>query len=183
MNLGSIGSAEFYAIATTLDTKAGTGKNKNLSMRRTSSFLADRHTNIIAKRKSDCKVLQVNEKEVFMRLLTVKQYATHINAAESTIRQMCADGKLPAVKIGRGYRIDMYQADDYFKTQIENRPMKKATTKVAGKTRAKTKGANFLAALNEMKRALKGGKSNESICNRSIGNAGYGGAGLATSAS
>lgn len=87
-----------------------------------------------------------------MRLMTVKQYSEHINVSASTIRQMCADGILPATKIGRGYRIDMHQADEYFRLKIENRKVKKVEPKRA---KTKVKNADFLAKLDEIKRNLK----------------------------
>lgn len=40
-----------------------------------------------------------------MKMVTVKQYALKMASSESQIRQMCADGIIPSVKIGKGYKV------------------------------------------------------------------------------
>ena len=39
------------------------------------------------------------------KLLTVREVADILRLEEFTVREMCRDGRIPAVKIGRAYRI------------------------------------------------------------------------------
>jgi excisionase family DNA binding protein len=56
-----------------------------------------------------------------MVMMTVNNYAKRMAASASQIRQMCADGILPSVKIGKGYKIDVERADLYFSMKIDER--------------------------------------------------------------
>lgn len=48
-------------------------------------------------------------------MLTVKEYAACVNLPVSTVRQLCAEAKLPSVKVGKAYRILKEDADEYFR--------------------------------------------------------------------
>jgi len=44
-------------------------------------------------------------------VLTVEETANYLKVSEVTIRRWCADGKLPAFKIGREWRINKSELD------------------------------------------------------------------------
>lgn len=56
-----------------------------------------------------------------MEMMGVKDYAKKMASSESQIRQMCADGILPSIKIGKAYKIDVARADEYFTRCIDER--------------------------------------------------------------
>lgn len=56
-----------------------------------------------------------------MLMATVKEYAAKMASSESQIRAMCAKGIIPSVKIGKGYKIDVEKADEYFRERIDER--------------------------------------------------------------
>lgn len=56
-----------------------------------------------------------------MQMMSVKEYAEKMASSTSYIRQMCAEGILPSVKIGKSYKIDVARADAYFRQQIDDR--------------------------------------------------------------
>lgn len=94
-----------------------------------------------------------------MRMVTVKQYAEKMASSVSYIRQMCAEGILPSVKIGKSYKIDVDRADEYFRKQIDERMAKPKKPVIKVKL---TKSTDFLARLHEMKGAI--GREQEQVC-------------------
>ena len=84
--------------------------------------------------------------------MSVKEYAERVAAKASTIRDMCRRAKLPAVKIGTAYRINVKRADAMLEAQIDQRVAAfapKVTPKVC--IRGKSAGGNYLAQLREMR--------------------------------
>lgn len=77
-----------------------------------------------------------------MRLMTVAEYAKYLGASVNTVRNMCTYGKLPAVKIGKSWRIDADKADMMFQDKAEENflPYNKE---------------RFLARINQKIRGLK----------------------------
>ena len=59
-----------------------------------------------------------------MVMMTVNEYAKRMASSASQIRQMCADGIIPSVKIGKGYKIDVERAESA-KKRAEERLQKK----------------------------------------------------------
>ena len=101
-----------------------------------------------------------------MRMVTVKQYAAKMASSESQIRQMCADGIIPSVKIGKGYKIDEERADLYFAMEIDkrlNEQRKKDDRKIIRANKKKS-SSTFITRIDELIR--KGIKKNEqdSVC-------------------
>ena len=89
-----------------------------------------------------------------MRMMTVKAYAEKMASSASQIRQMCADGILPAVKVGKGYKIDVERADLYFARKIDERlseARKKDDRKIIRANKRKSE-STFLAKLDELKK-------------------------------
>ena len=83
-----------------------------------------------------------------MVMMTVKDYAQRMASSVSYIRQMCAEGILPSIKIGKAYKIDVEKADEYFRKRIDER-MAKPKKKVVRVQKA-TKNTDFVNKLKEM---------------------------------
>ena len=95
-----------------------------------------------------------------MVMMTVKDYAQRMASSVSYIRQMCADGILPSVKIGKAYKIDVEKADEYFRKRINER-MAKPKKKVVRVQKA-TKNTDFVNKLKEMRANIK--YEQEQVC-------------------
>ena len=95
-----------------------------------------------------------------MVMMTVKDYAQRMASSVSYIRQMCADGILPSVKIGKAYKIDVEKADEYFRKRIDER-MAKPKKKVVRVQKA-TKNTDFVNKLKEMRANIK--YEQEQVC-------------------
>jgi len=52
-------------------------------------------------------------------VLTVEETANYLKVSEVTIRRWCADGKLPAFKIGREWRINKSELDKMVQSNVE----------------------------------------------------------------
>ena len=89
-----------------------------------------------------------------MVMMTVKEYADKMASSASYIRQMCAEGIIPSVKIGKAYKIDVEKADEYFRKRIEERMTEKPKKQVV-KVAKPTKGADFVKKLKEMRANIK----------------------------
>ena len=96
-----------------------------------------------------------------MQMMGVKEYAEKMSASASQIRQMCADGIIPSVKIGKGYKIDVERADEYFRKQIEERLTAKPAKKVVRVTKP-TKASDFVNKLKQIRSELK--YEQEQVC-------------------
>ena len=96
-----------------------------------------------------------------MVMMTVNEYAKRMASSESQIRQMCADGIIPSVKIGKGYKIDVERADEYFRKQIEERLIAKPAKKVVRVTKT-TKSSDFVNKLKQIRSELK--YEQEQVC-------------------
>ena len=94
-----------------------------------------------------------------MVMMSVKEYAEKMASSVSYIRQMCAEGILPSVKIGKSYKIDVDRADEYFRKQIDERKAKPKKPVIKVKL---TKSTDFLERLHEMKGAI--GREQEQVC-------------------
>lgn len=79
--------------------------------------------------------------------LTVKEYAEHVSASERTISAMCRTGKLPAVKIGVGWRINLQLADEQLARKAEEN-LKSCQAKKTNKS------FDFLAAIQKCKKVV-----------------------------
>ena len=55
------------------------------------------------------------------RLLSVDEVASYLKIPKSTLYKMCSDREIPCAKIGKHWRFDKRQIDDWFieKTQSE----------------------------------------------------------------
>ena len=95
-----------------------------------------------------------------MVMMTVKDYAQRMASSVSYIRQMCADGIIPSVKIGKSYKIDVERADEYFRQRIDERLAK--PKKQVVRVPKLTKGSDFVAKLKEMQKGLK--YEQEQVC-------------------
>ncbi len=49
-------------------------------------------------------------------LLTVSEVAQSLRISETTVREMCKRGELPAVRVGKHYRIKQADLDAYLQT-------------------------------------------------------------------
>ena len=96
-----------------------------------------------------------------MVMMTVNEYAKRMASSASQIRQMCADGVIPSVKIGKGYKIDVERADEYFRKQIEERLTAKPAKKVVRVTKP-TKASDFVNKLKQIRSELK--YEQEQVC-------------------
>ena len=92
--------------------------------------------------------------------MTVKDYAQRMASSVSYIRQMCAEGILPSIKIGKAYKIDVEKADEYFRKRIDER-MAKPKKKVVRVQKA-TKNTDFVNKLKEMRANIK--YEQEQVC-------------------
>lgn len=84
-------------------------------------------------------------------MMSVKDYAKKMGAAESTIRKMCSPGGLlyaVSDKIGVGYKIDVEAADAIFRERME----RKQPAEVRVQRR---KNKSFLAEIEARKQALR----------------------------
>ena len=90
-----------------------------------------------------------------MVMMTVKEYAEKMASSVSYIRQMCAEGVIPSVKIGKAYKIDVELADEYFRKRIEERMTTEKPKKQVVKVVKPTKGADFVKKLKEMRENIK----------------------------
>ena len=91
-----------------------------------------------------------------MQMMGVKEYANKMSASASQIRQMCADGILPSVKIGKGYKIDVERADLYFARKIDERlseARKRDDRKIIRNNKRKSE-STFLASLDALKKKI-----------------------------
>lgn len=95
-----------------------------------------------------------------MVMMTVKDYAQRMASSVSYIRQMCAEGILPSIKIGKAYKIDVEKADEYFRKRIDER-MAKPKKKVVRVQKA-TKNTDFVNKLKEMRANIK--YEQEQVC-------------------
>lgn len=78
---------------------------------------------------------------------TVQDYAKRISASVKTVREMCKSGKLPAVKIGVGWRINLQLADE----QLARKAEENLRSCRAKKT---NKSFDFLAAIQKCKEVV-----------------------------
>lgn len=101
-----------------------------------------------------------------MQMMSVKQYASKMASSESQIRQMCADGIIPSVKIGKGYKIDVDRADEYFAREINKRmaeAKRKDERKVMRVPKTK-KSSSFLGKLDELLKGVGENVKQNRIC-------------------
>lgn len=93
-----------------------------------------------------------------MQMMSVKQYAEKMASSASQIRQMCANGILPSVKIGKSYKIDVARADEFFRQQIDARLAEgKRKQELRCFAERKPSKSNFLEQLEAMKQRMKKG--------------------------
>ena len=87
--------------------------------------------------------------------MTVKDYASRLSASISTVRDMCRNGKLPAIKIGTGWRINVFMADKVLADNIAER-MKPKPREVIAKHRQKyaTSDNSYREQLRVMQRRV-----------------------------
>ena len=97
-----------------------------------------------------------------MQMMGVKEYAEKMSASASQIRQMCADGILPSVKIGKGYKIDVERADEYFNKAIESRLTATKPAKKAVRVTKTAKASDFVNKLKQIRSELK--YEQEQVC-------------------
>ena len=87
---------------------------------------------------------------------SVKTFSARVASPASTIREMCCRGKLPAVKIGKEWKIDVTRAMDMFRQQMDER-MEIARQREARHITLPHPGSmsgksNYLESLNRLKR-------------------------------
>lgn len=102
-----------------------------------------------------------------MKMVTVKQYALKMASSESQIRQMCADGIIPSVKIGKGYKIDEERADNYFAREIDKRlnEQRKKDDKKIIRANKKKSPSTFISRIDELiKKGVKKNVEQDSVC-------------------
>ena len=54
-------------------------------------------------------------------MLTTMEVAELLRVSEQTVRRWCADGTLPALKLGRRWRVSRGRLDELIQTQIQGR--------------------------------------------------------------
>jgi excisionase family DNA binding protein len=91
-----------------------------------------------------------------MVMMTVNEYAKRMASSASQIRQMCADGILPSVKIGKGYKIDVERADLYFARKIDERlnEARRRDDRKIIRTNKRKSESTFLASLDALKKKI-----------------------------
>ncbi len=57
----------------------------------------------------------MNEGSPIPDLLTVTEIANYLRVSETTVWRWCSTGKLPAFRIGRGWRVRRSDLDEYIK--------------------------------------------------------------------
>jgi excisionase family DNA binding protein len=55
-------------------------------------------------------------------ILTVQEVADYLKISRTTVWRWCNDGKLPAFKIGRGWRLHRSSVDELIDQQLEQPP-------------------------------------------------------------
>lgn len=55
-----------------------------------------------------------------MKVLNAKEYAAQRNYPLATIRRLCREKIIPNFTVGRVYKIDVQQADEYFSKKMMN---------------------------------------------------------------
>ena len=75
-------------------------------------------------------------------IMTTQEMAKYLKLHEITICKLAADGKIPAIRIGRVWRFDKNAIDGWIaKGQTTDQPIKKLKAKATSKT-GKKKAAN-----------------------------------------
>lgn len=100
-------------------------------------------------------------------MMTVAKYAAKVGVPASTIRQLCAECKLPSVKIGVPYYIYEDEADQYFynqwlarKAEAEEKEARATKRRPPAKPTATKKekaAANFLERLKAFRQGEESG--------------------------
>jgi excisionase family DNA binding protein len=68
-------------------------------------------------------------------IMTTKEMAKYLKLHEITICKLAAEGKVPAIRIGRVWRFDKNAVDEWIaKGQKTRQPVKKSKTKATSKT-------------------------------------------------
>lgn len=91
-----------------------------------------------------------------MKFVGIKEYANARGLTYTTVYDLCRDGTLPSVRIGRRHKIEIEGADRYFNEQIAARQEKRQKMKqpIILSARASNQiTGNYLTQLNSM---LKG---------------------------
>lgn len=54
-------------------------------------------------------------------ILTVDEVAVYLRVSRATVCRWCGTGKLPAFKIGKGWRVERSELDEFIRGQREQR--------------------------------------------------------------
>lgn len=92
-----------------------------------------------------------------MKFTGIKEYAALRGLSYSTVYDMCRDGTLPVVKIGRRHKIEMEGADRYFEEQIaagqERQKKLKSVAEMAAPTHTLGNSSSYLTQLSLIRKA------------------------------
>src|SRR4051794_4450368 len=80
-----------------------------------------------------------------MELLTVEETAAMLRVSKVTVRRFIADGRLPAVKVGRAVRVEKADAERVAQPATPKAPMSRPTSRKYRGTQA-----NAVAALRKL---------------------------------
>jgi excisionase family DNA binding protein len=61
--------------------------------------------------------LTMNEDRPLPEVLTVAEVANYLRVSETTVWRWCSDGRLPAFRIGRGWRVQRGDLEQHIKAQ------------------------------------------------------------------
>jgi len=59
----------------------------------------------------------MNDSSVFPEVLTVAEIADYLRVSETTIWRWCSTGKLPAFRVGRGWRVQRSDLEQHISAQ------------------------------------------------------------------
>jgi excisionase family DNA binding protein len=83
-------------------------------------------------------MIKLVKESIMAEIMTTQEIAKYLKLHEITICKLAAEGKIPAVRIGRVWRFDKNAVDEWIaKGQSTDQPVKKAKAKATSKTEKK----------------------------------------------